>query len=122
MRNRAIDNYLSREEIELISAFLQLSMNRFEKYDGLTRLVPSRYNADELQKLYISKYNLWEKAINTARKQSGNLFPCPIEQFLKTFKQVIEQGIPPSKLNDMLQKLETELIECEFSCPCPSEP
>jgi hypothetical protein len=108
-------------------------MNRFEKYDGRIRMTPQRYNTDELQELYISKYNLWDMAVKTQMpktsstyinflRKSGTPIHCPIEQFLKILKQIIEQAIPPSKLNDVLQKLETELIECEFSCPCPSEP
>ena len=132
MRSRSIDNYLYPEEIELISTFIQRSMSRFEKYDGRIRMAPQRYNTDTLQKLYMKKYNLWEKAVQTQMpdapstyhsllKKSDNPNPCPIEHFLKRFMQIIEQSIPPSKLNEVLRKLEAELIKCEFPCPCPAE-
>ena len=133
MRSRSIDNFLSPHDIELITKFIQQSMNRFEKYDGIIRMMPQRYNTDELQKLYIKKYGEWGKAVKTQMpdnsstyldviRKSGNPFPCPIEQFLKAFMQVIEQAIPPTRLQKLLQKLETELTSCEFPCPCPSEP
>ena len=60
MRSRFIANYLSSDEVELISDFLKLSRSRFEKYDGRVRMAPQRYNTNELQRLYIMKYNLWD--------------------------------------------------------------
>ena len=133
MRSRSIDNFLSQQENEYITSFIQNSIERFEKYDGLIRMTPKRFNTDELQKIYIAKYNLWDKAVKTQipntsstyldyLRKSDNPYPCPIEQFLKTFMQIIEQAIPPNKLQNMLSELETELTKCEFTCPCPSEP
>lgn len=133
MRSRSIDNFLAQQENMLITYFIQNSIDRFEKYDGRIRMVPKRFNTDELQILYIAKYNLWDKAVKTQMpdtsssyldylRKSDNPYPCPIEQFLKTFVQIIEQAIHPSKLQNMLQKLENELTKCEFPCPCPSEP
>ena len=129
----SLDNFLSQQENELITDFIQYNIERFEKYDGRIRMTSKRFNTDELQKIYIAKYNLWDKAVKTQMldtsstyldhlRKSGIPDPCPIERFLKTFMQIIEQAIPPSKLQDMLSKLETELSRCEFSCPCPSEP
>ena len=133
MHSRYIDNYLSQEERELISMFIQRSMSRFEKYNGLIRMAPQRYNTDALQKLYITKYNLWEKAVKTQMSEAASTYldiirvstnpnSCPIERFLKTFMQIIEQSIPPDKLSDMIGKLESEVVKCEFPCPCPAEP
>jgi hypothetical protein len=133
MRSRSIENFLSPHDIESITEFIQQSMERFEKYNGIIRIMPQRYNTDELQKLYIKKYGEWDKAVKTQMpgssstyldviRKSDSLYPCPIEQFFKTFIQVIEQAIPPTRLQKLLQKMETELPSCEFPCPCPSEP
>lgn len=133
MRSRSIDNYLSHEERELITAFLQLSLNRFEKYDGLIRIAPQRFNSDELQKLYIDKLRRWEKSVKTeipdssstyydVIRESEDMNSCPIEDFLKAFMQVIQQAIPPSKHSEILLRLENDLVGCNFLCPCPAEP
>jgi hypothetical protein len=133
MRSRSIDNYLSPHDIELISNFIQQSVERFEKYDGRIRTSPQRFNTAELQKLYIEKYNLWDKAVKNPLPNSSSTYldqirnsddksACPIEQFLKTLMQVIEQAINPIRYQGFLQKLEKELITCEHLCPCPSEP
>lgn len=132
MQTRSIDKYLKPEEIELISVFIQRSVNRFEKYDGLIRMAPQRFNTDALQKLYVKKYNLWDEAVKTKMpdtpstyisliRKSDNPNPCPIEHFLKTFMQIIEQSIPPDKLKDVLRRLDAELVKCEFPCSCPAE-
>ena len=133
MRSRSIDNYLSTQDIALITKFIHHSIERFEKYNGRIRMAPNRFNTDELQKLYIVKYNEWDKAtrahmpdssatyLEFIRKSSGP-YPCPIEQFLKTFMQIIEQSIPPNRLQNMMQKMENELTQCIFLCPYPSEP
>lgn len=132
MRSRSIDNYISPQEIEQITEFIQQSTDRFEKYDGRIRMAQQRFNTDQLQKLYIAKYSRWEKAVKNKNPdtsstyldmiRSDNPSPCPIDQFLKTLMQIIEQAIPPNQLNNILQKLETDLTKCEFPCPCPSEP
>lgn len=133
MRSRSIDNYLSREELELITAFLDHSMKRFDTYDGRVRMAPQRFKTDELQKLYIEKLGEWEKAVENPipdsssthldlLRMSEDSIQCPIERFLKALMQIIQQAIPPSKHKDMLQKLETGLVKCEYSCPCPAEP
>ncbi len=133
MRSRAIDNYLSPQERELITVMIKNSMARFQAYDGRLRMAPRRFNTDDLQKLYIEKYGEWSKTVKTKVpdgsstyldliRSSDNLSACPIEQFLKALMQLIEQAIPPSKLNNMLQKLETDLTQCEYPCLCPSEP
>lgn len=133
MRSRSIDNFLSQQEIELITKFIQHSMDRFEKYDGIIRMNLQRYNTDELQKLYIFKHTEWDKALKTQMPQSSSTYieflresddpyPCPIEQFFKAFMQVIEQAIPPKRFQNILNKLENELIQCIFPCPCPSDP
>ena len=132
MRSRFIANYLSSDEVELISDFLKLSRSRFEKYDGRVRMAPQRYNTNELQRLYIMKYNLWDKAVKTQVPESSSRYldvlrgsdesdPCPIERFLKTFMQIIEQSIPPDKLNDVLRRLESDVVKCEYNCPCPAD-
>ena len=132
MCSRNIANYLSSDEVKLISEFLRRSMSRFEKYDGRIRMAPQRYDTEELQKLYIRKYYLWEKAVKTQvpnssssylslLKNSGEPNPCPIERFLKTLMQIIEQSIPPNKLNEVLRRLEAEVVKCHFTCPCPAE-
>ena len=132
MRSRSIDKYLSPRDIELITNFIHISIERFEKYDGRIRMAPKRFNTKELQKLYIEKYNLWDKAVKTQMPDSSSTYlefirenddpyPCPIEQFLKAFMQIIEQAIPPNHLQKILQKLENELNQCTFPCPCPSE-
>ena len=131
MRLRSIDNYLSQEEMDLINAFLQDSIYRFENYDGRIRMAPKRLKTDDLQKLYIAKYGRWEKAVRTQIQDSSSTYlnllresvltPCPIERFLKVLMKIIEQAIPPGKHRNMLQKLEVELDKCEFSCPCPAE-
>lgn len=133
MCSRSIDNYLSREELELISAFLEHTMKRFDAYDGRVRMAPQRFKTDELQKLYIEKLGEWKKVVETRIPDSSSTYldllrmsedsiQCPIERFLKALMQIIQQAIPPSKHKDMLQKLETGLVKCEYSCPCPAEP
>jgi len=108
-------------------------MDRFEKHNGRARMAPKRFNTDELQKLYIAKYGEWDKAVKTQMpnapstyldyiRKSDDPFSCPIEQFMKAFMQVIEQAIPPNRLQYMLRKLESGLEKCEYTCPCPSEP
>jgi len=130
MSSRSIDNFLSQQENELITKFIQRSIDRFEKYNGIVRMTPKRFNTDELQKLYIAKYNLWDNAVKTQIPETSSTYldnikksdnPCPIDQFLKKFMQIIEQAIHPSRFQNILTKLETELIRCEFSCPCPTE-
>ena len=133
MRSRSIEYYLSQEERDLISTFIERSIERFEAYDGRIRMTPRRFNTDELQRLYIRKYNEWEEAVKTQSldssgsyldvlRESGRVYPCPIENFLKMLMQVIEQAIPPDRYSNMLQKLEADLSSCDFSCPCPAEP
>ena len=133
MRSRSIEYYLSREERDLISTFIERSIERFEAYDGRIRVTPRRFNTDELQRLYIRKYNEWLDAVKTQTldssgsylsvlRESGRVYPCPIENFLKMLMQVIEQAIPPDRYSNMLQKLEADLLSCDFSCPCPAEP
>jgi hypothetical protein len=133
MRSRPIDNYLSQEERNLITAFLIRSIERFETYNGRIRMTPQRFKTNELQELYIKKYNQWEKAVKTRVPNSSSTYlnmlresdrsnPCPIETFLKSFMQIIQQAIPPGKHSNMLQKLEVDLMECGFFCPCPAEP
>jgi hypothetical protein len=133
MHSRSINNYLSKEEIELLTTFISLSMKRFENYNGRIRMTPKRFNTDELQELYIEKYNEWEKAVKTQTPDSSRTHlillresdvanPCAIEKFLKALMQLIHQSIPPSKHRNILQKLEVDLMECNFSCPCPAEP
>jgi hypothetical protein len=132
LRSRSIDNYLSAEEKEQITFFIQKSIERFEKYDGRIRMTPKRYNSDELQKIYIEKYNLWEKAVNNKVPDTSSTYidlfrqndsnPCPVEQFLKALMQIIQQAIPPRKYENILDKLETNLVKCKFTCPCPAEP
>ena len=63
MRSRSIEYFLSQEERELISMFIERSIERFEAYDGRIRVTPRRFNTDELQRLYIGKYNEWEEAV-----------------------------------------------------------
>lgn len=130
MRNRSIDNFLSTHDVELISNFIEHSMDRFEKYDGRIRMAPKRFNTDELQKLYIVKYNEWKDAVKTQVPSSSSTCLeiinrsydfCPIEQFLKTFMQLIEQSIPPNRLQNIHLKLEKGLPQCDFPCPCPAE-
>lgn len=132
MRSRLIANYLSSDEVGLISDFLERSMGRFEKYNGLVRMAPQRFNTDELQRLYVRKYNLWDTAVKTQVPESSSRYldiirgndeaaPCPIERFLKTFMQIIEQSIPPNKLEDLLARLESDVAKCEYQCPCPAE-
>jgi hypothetical protein len=133
MRSRSIEYYLSQEERDLISTFIERSIERFEAYDGRIRMTPRRFNTDELQRLYIRKYNEWEEAVKTqpldssgsyldVLRESGRVYPCPIENFLKMLMQVIEQAIPPDRYSNMLRKLEADLSSCDFSCPCPAEP
>jgi hypothetical protein len=133
MRSRSIDNYLSQEEGNLITAFVIHSIERFENYNGRIRMTPQRFKTNELQELYIKKYNQWENAVKTRVPNSSSTYlnrlresdksnPCPIEKFLKSFMQIIQQAIPPSKQSYMLQKLEVDLMECGFFCPCPAEP
>lgn len=133
MRSRSIEYYLSQEERDLISTFIERSIERFEAYDGRIRVTPRRFNTDELQRLYIRKHNEWEEAVKTqpldssgsyldVLRESGRVYPCPIENFLKMLMQVIEQAIPPDRYSNMLQKLEADLVSCDFSCPCPAEP
>lgn len=133
MRSRSIEYYLSQEERDLISTFIERSIERFEAYDGRIRMTPRRFNTDELQRLYIRKYNEWEEAVKTQTldssgsyldvlRESGRVYPCPIENFLKMLMQVIEQAIPPDRYSNMLRKLEADLLSCDFSCPCPAEP
>ena len=133
MRSRSIECFLSQEERELISTFIERSIERFEAYDGRIGVTPRRLKTDELQRIYIRKHNEWEDAVKTKApgslgnyldvlRESGRVYPCPIENFLRMLMQVIEQAIPPGRYSNMLQKLETDLLSCDFSCPCPAEP
>ena len=133
MRSRSIEWFLSQEERELISTFIERSIERFEAYDGRIGVTPRRLKTDELQRIYIRKHNEWEDAVKTKApgspgnyldvlRKSGRVYPCPIENFLKMLMQVIEQAIPPGRYSSMLQKLEADLLSCDFSCPCPAEP
>jgi hypothetical protein len=130
MRSRSIEYFLSPQDIELVTDFVRQSLERFEKYDGRARMAPKRFNTDELQRLYIVKYGEWDRAVKTRMPDASSTYldfiresgSCPIERFLKAFMQVIEQSIHPNRLQNMLQRLESELAGCEFSCPCPGEP
>ena len=131
MRPRSMDKDLSKEEKHLITTFLQKSIYRFENYDGRIRIAPKRFKNEELQKLYIAKYGRWKKAVTNFTQDSSSTYlelfresvltPCPIERFLKAVMQISNQAIPPSKHRNLLQKLETDLVNCKFSCPCPAE-
>jgi len=54
-------------------------------------------------------------------RNSDRINPCAIENFLKSLMSLIQQGKLPSDQTNMLERLENELLECGFSCPCPAE-
>ena len=130
MRSRSIEYFLSQRDVEVLNSFIRSSVERSEKYDGRIRMAPRRLNTDELQKLYILKYNEWESAVKAQVPDSSYCYldlirqgvSCPIEVFLKALMQVIEQAIPAGRFQGIVEKLETGLIECEYTCMCPSEP
>ena len=131
MRSRSIEYFLSQRDVEVLNSFIHSSVERSEKYDGRIRMAPRRLNTDELQKLYILKLNEWDSAVKAQVPGSSYCYldlirqggvPCPIEGFLKALMQVIEQAIPASRFQGVVEKLETGLVECEFLCSCPSEP
>ena len=131
MRSRSIEYFLSQRDVEVLNSFIRSSVERSEKYDGRIRMAPRRLNTDDLQKLYIAKYGEWDKAVKAEVPDGASCYldliregdaPCPIEGFLKALMQVIEQAIPASRFQGVVEKLETGLVECEFLCSCPSEP
>ena len=44
---------------------------------------------------------------------------CPINEFLISFKKVIEYDSPLGEERNLLQKLEQAL--CGYECPCPAD-
>ena len=131
MKSKTITNYLSPQEIDLIDNFIEKSTKRFQSINRRIRTTPQRLNTYALQKIYIQKHGTWDIAvkkytpnnsstyINMIRKSKG-LNPCAIDNFLKSLMLIIQQATPPIKQINMLQKLENDLSECEYSCQCPS--
>lgn len=134
MKDRAINNFLSNEEKDIITSFLEKSVKRFQTYSMKTRTTPQRLNTKKLQEIYIKKHALWDKAVQTRIVDPSSIStylntlrsnpisnPCAIENFLKSLMHIIQQETPPTNQLNMLQTLEEELVECSFSCPCPAE-
>ena len=129
---RSIDNFLTAEEIQLISDFIswkerEASIYVLGKIPEAATEQNERY-IKKIKDLRQTKYNQWKARVDNisydptqtwhTKIRNGEI-ECPINDFLISFKKVIESDTPLYEEHNLLQKLEQAL--CGFGCPCPAD-
>jgi hypothetical protein len=111
MRN--IDCYLTDEEKSAISDYLLYGLIA----ENLTQIEAKRrleYNK-QINKMVPNT------ALTYQTFNQKNDIICPIEVFLNSFSNILENAKLRPENQDLLKKLETGISECGASCPCPAE-
>jgi hypothetical protein len=61
---RSIDNFLSKEEQDIISCFITDNMRRWETLDSLTKGRPPPLDTSDLKNLRDKKYSEWGRSLS----------------------------------------------------------
>lgn len=127
---RSIDNFLSKDEQDMISVFIEKCKQRIFTYNELTGGTPDLLKTEDLRDLKREKYSKWDIALSAMMPYTGNTYRryidkqslnyCAINTFFITFEKILKQEPPFSDYDNILQDLKVGLEQCGASCPCPA--
>ena len=127
---RSIDNFLTKEEQNMILRFIETKEKRRFIYNEKTGGLPPALDMRLIEILWKKKNDEWNSCLKGALvpntgisyRQSieKNNIDCAIKNFLITFKSMLDEELPVFEYKSILEDLDTGVSICGASCPCPT--
>ena len=126
---RSIDNFLTKEEQNMIIRFIEKKEKRPITYNEETHGLPPEVDTKPLESLRKKKYHEWSSCLRGAmipnqeisymQMIEKNDIPCAIKGFLTSLKKMQSEETPIFEFKNVLQDLDRNLKLCGASCPYP---
>lgn len=127
---RSIDGFLTIEEQRRIFDFIVYNEKRKRTYNERKGGIPDPLDTKALNELQERKYHEWDSRLKGAlvpntgisyrESIEKNNIDCAIKNFLKTFKNMLDEETPVFEYENVLEDLDTRVSICGASCPCPA--
>ena len=128
---RSVDNFLTKEEQNMIIRFIESSKKRPQTHNHKTQGLPPELDTKPLKLLWEMKNDEWSSFLHTLTEDQRTNFEnlwkegrskCAIEEFLATLKNIIDGKTQAYHHLNILDDFKTRINDCNkanlpYSCP-----